>query len=296
MIGTRFIAAGLALLAGLALSPATRAGDTFRLDMSGPATTSTLDLRDVDTADVFDVGYRGYHGGFHGGFGRPYGGGYHRAYHGGFGRPYYGGGFGRPYYAGGFYRPYYRPLYYGGFYRPFYGAYYARPYYGGYGGYYGGDYCYPGVSYYSYSTYSTPLYYNPCSLPSPAPAVTLRVLPTTPSYQGTIVPGTVAPGTAVPSEGTIVPGTPTNPGTYPYDGGPKAPVPMPRIEDSPAPPADDNGSAIRPANERLVSLPIPDLSAANVSGTGKGKWAYPAYGEKPQRTSFAEDRPIKVGR
>jgi len=280
MIGTRFIAAGLALFAGLALTPATRAGDTFRLDMSGPATTSALDLRDSNSGDLFDVAYRG---GFHGGFYRPGPVGY---------RPYYGGGFARPYY-GGYARPYYRPLYYGGFYRPYYGAYYARSYYGGYATpYYGGYYSAP-----SYYYYSAPAYYNPCALPSPTPAVTLRVAPT-PTYQGTVVPGgTIVPESSVPG-GTIVPESSVpqaNPGTFPYDGGPKAPVPMPRIEEAPRPPQDD-GAVIRPADERLVSLPTPDLSAANVNGTGTGKWAYPAYGEKPKRTSFAEERPIKIGR
>jgi hypothetical protein len=63
--------------------------------------------------------------------------------------------------------------------------------------------------------------------------------------------------------------------TYPYDGGPSVPAPMPRVVPAPSsvpPPV--------PADGRVVALPK----------KSPGKWAYPAYGEQPRRTSFAEDR------
>jgi hypothetical protein len=76
----------------------------------------------------------------------------------------------------------------------------------------------------------------------------------------------------VPGDSYEAPGT-----TYPYDGGPRTPVPMPR--------ADDSETGVprlqTPARERVVSTPA-----------GTGKWAYPAYGEAPRRTQFAQDRVI----
>jgi hypothetical protein len=65
--------------------------------------------------------------------------------------------------------------------------------------------------------------------------------------------------------------------TYPYDGGPALPVPMPKVQPNPTqvpPPV--------PADGRVVSLPK----------KSSGKWAYPAYGEQAKRTSFAEDRTL----
>jgi len=287
MIGTRLIAAGLALVAGLALTPATHAGDTFRLDMPGPAKTTTLALDTNDGADLIDAGW--YRGGVRGGF---YGGGYRGGY-GGYRGGFYGGGYRGGYvgYRGGYYGGY-RGGYYGG-YRPYYGSFY-RPYYGGYyGGYYRPAY-YPQVYYGSGYSYNYPYYYAPCSLPDVVPtmpSVTLRVTPAPSS--GVIIPN---PDGSLPSQvpgGTLPVPTPQQ-GTFPYDGGPKSPVPMPRIEE--AAPANNPGSAIRPADERFVSFPTPDLSARAVGVAPQGKWAYPAYGEQPRRTTFADDRVIRPGR
>jgi len=66
----------------------------------------------------------------------------------------------------------------------------------------------------------------------------------------------------------------STPGTFPYDGGPKDPVPMPRIEEpSAAAPAYD--MVIRPA--RLVSL-------EETPAKKPGKWVFPAYGEESRRS------------
>jgi hypothetical protein len=59
---------------------------------------------------------------------------------------------------------------------------------------------------------------------------------------------------------------------YPYNGGPSAPVPMPRADDT----------------LELPRIPTP-ISVREVSflpaDTPKtGKWVYPAYGEAPRRT------------
>jgi hypothetical protein len=78
-------------------------------------------------------------------------------------------------------------------------------------------------------------------------------------------------------------------GTYPYNGGPKTPVPMPGAgsktpERAPIPEDDPQASrtprmiphnSLR-ATERFVSLPVEQKKT--------GKWVYPAYGEMPRRT------------
>jgi hypothetical protein len=87
------------------------------------------------------------------------------------------------------------------------------------------------------------------------------------------------PGPAAPS---------VDDGTFPYDGGPRQPIPMPgpRVEPEESVPAPDlNPPASRKptpspsglkASERYVSLP----------GEKKtGKWQYPAYGEQPRRSA-----------
>jgi len=289
MIGTRF-AAGLALVAGFALTPAAHAGDTYRLDLPQSATTSTLDLRGIDSDDDL-IATRYYRGGFHGGFsggyhGHGYGGyrgagfvGYRGYGYGG----YRGAGFvGYRGYGYGGYRGYYAPYYggfaYSGFYRPYYAP---RVFYG--------------ASYYVPPTYS--FGYWPCSdtevVPSMPPAISLGITPT-PSLQGRIVP---APEAYNPPQVTnplpVLPEPAAQPGTFPYDGGPKAPVPMPPATD-PAPAKRPAGD-IRPSDERFVSFPTPTISAQTAGVTAKGTWAYPTYGEvptraRPAKTSFAEER------
>jgi hypothetical protein len=70
-------------------------------------------------------------------------------------------------------------------------------------------------------------------------------------------------------------------GTFPYDGGPKAPAPMPREELQPrgAPPSTFT------LEGRPVSLPARGA-----------KWTYPAYGEQPKRVTPVEDRSIVIMR
>jgi hypothetical protein len=72
--------------------------------------------------------------------------------------------------------------------------------------------------------------------------------------------------------------------SFPYDGGPDRPVPMPYAE--PAVISSPRYFHLAPLENVLVSLP---------EGKGaRGKFAYPAYGERPRRTTPTEDRTIII--
>jgi hypothetical protein len=71
--------------------------------------------------------------------------------------------------------------------------------------------------------------------------------------------------------------------TYPYNGGPSAPVPMPG---EPAPASAPKRATV-PLQGRFVSLPAQPTQPAT-------RFAYPAYGEEPRSTSFATDRVVTV--
>jgi len=80
----------------------------------------------------------------------------------------------------------------------------------------------------------------------------------------------------MPDGDGVVPGTP---GTFPYDGGPRAPVPMPRADPPEAPGADPTPMTV----PRIV--PIPEAREVSLPTTGgTGRWVYPAYGEQPRRS------------
>jgi hypothetical protein len=146
----------------------------------------------------------------------------YRGYYGGY-RGYYGG-----YYGG--YRGYYGGYY--GFYRPYYPRYYA-------------SYYYPPVVYQPscYTPYYSNSYYYPIA-GQPAPTVTMQA-----SYYAP------APASSQPTPGQRfsepIP-APGGNGTFPYDGGPRSPIPMP------APGADINPATDRgiiPLDGKLVSIP-----------------------------------------
>jgi hypothetical protein len=88
-----------------------------------------------------------------------------------------------------------------------------------------------------------------------------------------------------PANGGAYP--PSGNGTYPYDGGPATPVPLPRKAGPGAEQAPQPRTV--PMDGRSVSLP---------AATATTRFAYPAYGEEPTRTRFAEDRsnPVIVQR
>ncbi|MBI1917126.1 MAG: hypothetical protein HYS12_20665 [Planctomycetes bacterium] len=194
-----------------------------------------------------------HHAGFHNGFHHA---GFHNGFHHGFHHFHHGfhNRFHRSFFSVGFW-----PSFYG--FRNFYSPYYY-PSYGFYGGGYQPDYYYaPPVYYYS------PSCSYPISLTTTTFGAYSPVMPLAPQNGGP-VPG----GGPVPAPGGA------EDGTFPYDGGPASPVPMPKAEPMPS------REPVRPAPKpegRIVSLPAPTTH-----------FAYPAYGEKPAPTSFAQDRPL----
>jgi len=247
MHGKWFAAAALATAGMLMFALPVRAGDTHRLSMpSRTADAPTLNLVDngkgADTVSVHGRGGYGGHVGYsHGGYG-------------GFSHGYYGGyGYSRGYYGGyGFRRPYYRFGYYP---RYAFGAYY-QPYY----------YAAPSVYYYSAPSCSVaPSLYSSVAVSTPVVSLSINAAP---ASQRRIEELVAAPALVQPDDQT-----------FPYDGGPRNPAPMPKAEPTPsAPPVDDHS----------VSLP------AKVAG----KLVYPAYGEQivprfQERGVLVKGEPIK---
>ncbi len=302
----KWFAAGILAAAGvLAWTAPSRAGDTIRLN--GVANTPTQNL--VDDGRGADTIATHYHGGFgrgfgYGGFGRGFGyggyGGFGRGFgygYGGFGRGLgfgYGGfgrglgfgygGFGRGLGLGYGYGGFGRGLGfgYGGFGRGFgygYGGYGLGIGYGlglgyglGYGGFGYGGFS-PGIGIgYGYGGYYPGFGYGGlygCS--GLSGSVYTLSMPVTNGIS-TPVAGSPQPGytDVLPSQAV-----PDN-GTYPYDGGPRNPVPAPQA--APTPPTGTQQRTV-PLEGRSVSLPKP-----------AAKWVYPAYGETTRRSSPAQER------
>jgi hypothetical protein len=272
-----------ALFAGAQVARA--ADDVIPLRGAGSSSAATITLgydgkADTELARYARGGYGGYRGGHYGGYGGYRGGhyggygGYRGAYYGGYRGGHYGGY--RGYYAG-----------YGG-YRGYYGGYYRPYYYGNYGGYY------PYYSSYYYSPsyyYSTPYYdygYYGCNTGVvAAPSVYAYQQPYYPSVQPYGVQGQVYGNyngySGVPQQnGVTQPMPPVQPpngnGTFPYDGGPNNPVPMPRQDATPAKSAPQ-----APTTLRLVSAPSQPVRPAT-------QFSFQAYGEDTRASGFATDR------
>jgi hypothetical protein len=226
-------------------------------------------------------GGHGGHGGFHGGHGGFHGG--HGGWHGGYGG-YYGGGFYGYGYGRGYYGGYYRPYYYANYFRPYYypGLYYAyAPYY------YSSGYDYPATYYDSYDTGvapTTPYYYPTAQSYYPRgevlaapPATTQRVQSYYP-IRGEVLaaPPATTQKFQVPLPQRATPKMPpAGDGTFPYDGGPRSPIPMPVAPDR----------NVIPIDGKLVSLPTGSVSVpithVPVSTATTPRVAYPAYGDEP---------------
>jgi hypothetical protein len=259
----RSLAAGLLAGAGLlACAASADAGDTVRLKLTPQDDTPTFNLKGSGDADVIDVAHRG---GFHGGYGHV---GYHGYGHHGYG--YHGyGHHGYGYHGYGHHGYGYRGYGYG--YRGYAGFGYGyRSFYRGYYGYYPRYYGY----YASYPYYyAAPYYYSP-SLDCYPPLYPISdVTVATPSFSLRL--GSTAAVESVPYPQLLSPDA--APRTYPYDGGPAVPVPLPKA-----------------APEQLTPpRPLPDAPAdrsVSLPASGGSKFAYPAYGDKPQKTQFAADR------
>jgi hypothetical protein len=266
--GMSWLAVGGLLLGAVAA----RAGDTVKLSL--PASTDAPALKlgqiglDADTIDAASHGHGGHGGGFHGGHAGGFHGGHASGFHGGHVGHYhagyhghYGGYGGYRGYYGGHYHSYYRPYYSFGYYRP----YYASRYYYGYSPYYYSSYYTEPSVYY----YSSPIY---CP-------IGLETTPSygTPSYSAPNynAPRVMPPADALnyqPDAQTL----PRQPGTFPYDGGPRLPVPMPRIENpGDVPPTRLSPTPTVPLDGRPVSLLAPQTTPV--------KYTYPAYGELPRK-------------
>jgi hypothetical protein len=275
----RSLATGaFAALAVAAWTGAASAGDTVPLKQLKDASTVTLGLND-DLANTEYVarrgggggrsGYRGGGGGYRGGRSYGYRGGRSYGYRGGRsygyrgyrgGRSYgYRGYRGGRYYGRGYYRPYrgYGRYNYGRrYYRPYYRSYYRYRYYPYYNyGYYNYGY-YPGYYQYSYPgqnyDYDDP--YCPINLeaeetPSTVPLDRkFRVLRGKPQANNLEEEET-------PEQGED---------TYPYDGGPDNPIPLPDTKPNGVP----RPKKVAPSNTRYVSSRAKDV-----------KLTYRAYGE-----------------
>jgi len=231
--------------------------DTYRLGGKVDAVTTNLAWDGQDDT----VLTRGYRGGF--GYG-----GYRGGYHGGYRGGYYGGGYRVGYggYYGGYRVGYNHHHHYG--YRPYYGVGYYRPYYG-----------YASYSYYAPTYYYSQPYYNypiSCDL-TYGGAQTYQPMIVNPGSQQQVLPQEVLP------QPYTKPMQPAD-GTYQYDGGPKAPVPLPKEPMIPS--YQQQAPKLIPASDgRLVSLPSNQLKTGS-----QGGFAYPAYGEQTQPTTFASDR------
>jgi hypothetical protein len=275
--------AGTLTVAGLALgAAAARASDTVRLSLpmtpDQAAPTMNLALPPGTDADIIDVRGGGFRGGhFHGG--HFHGGHFHHAsfHHGHFHTGFRGwGGRGWGWGWGG------RGWGWGGR----WGWGWAGQPWGGWGwgvsspgwGWSSGTFCPVVTTFPIGGTVGT------------FPGASLSVVPGE-GIQGSAASPYFAPNPystgpspyANPYMSPSLPAPPApNDRTYPYDGGPRAPVPMPKADDQTPPPPRPMPPSSVPLEGRTVSLP------------GKTQFAYPAYGEEPRVTNFASDREPKT--
>ncbi len=240
-----------AAIAALFLWAATAPAQEAKVFRLGDLTAFASEREDASDDDTQLVAYRGgYHGGHahYGGY-RAYG-GYHAHY--GHYHSHYG------HYHSHYYRPYVNFNFgYGGYYRPYYYSYYRPSYY----------YYSPPVYYYYSAPYS---YYCP---------IVQSVTPS--NYEGGA--GSLYPTKPIEpmrraDEFSVPPLPQEEEGTFPYNGGPANPVPMPRVD-----PLPQKAAPVDPTQGRVVSLPAP-----------APKYTYRAYGEKVTPTDSRTDRPVLV--
>jgi hypothetical protein len=229
-----------ALGAVLAVSGAASAGDRDTQQLAGGAgigTTMTLGGKGTaaqaateDNELTHGRRYGGYYG-----WGGGYGG--YRGYYGGYRGSYYGG------YRGGYYGGY-------GGYRSYYSNYYSFGYRPSY--YYAPRVYYPTYYYQPFPVYTTYSYGSGIYLGIGGGAGSGA--PTVPLGESFARP----PAMAQP----VAPGD----GTFPYDGGPANPVPVPKADAQPIPPANPSSATDLPISLKPKTAPTP--------------YKYKAYGEK----------------
>jgi hypothetical protein len=159
-----------------------------------------------------------------------------------------------------FYYPYYYPYYYPSYYYPW--CYYYPSYVDAY---YPLDADYPLEDYVAPSVDYTPSYSYP-----PSYGRSLRTT-TFPTPDPSVMPRATVPGETIPAPRP-------SPGkeTYPYDGGPANPVPMPNAEPTPS----------RKARPTIVT------DARLVAKAPR--YSYQAYGARPASRTPSEDRQVAV--
>jgi len=267
---------GMAAVAGLVAlllggQQARAQDDTVRLGGSIESKTTTLAF-DGQSETTLMRGVRGFVGG-RGGVGYSHVGHYghvgnygHVGHYGNVGlyRTNYSSYGYRPYYSSYGYRPYYSTYSYGQYYNSYYGNSY-------YGNGYGYGYGYP--AYYPSYSYCAPYYGASYGYYPIAGDVQVGVQP---AYRPAV---TVIPTQPQPYNPTQIPMPPADGGTYPYDGGPVNPIPLPK----------NPGGVYQPGTPvvgdgRIVGLP------ANQKATSGSGFAYPAYGDNSAPTTFATSR------
>jgi len=262
MFVRRWTASLLAVAGVIVWTSASQAADVFRLAMPSNTDTPTMTLGSAASDDAETIDVRGFRGGFCGG----YRGGFCGGYRGGIGCGVFRGGgrilngcgravFGcRPAIGYGYCAA---PIY--SYYSSGYSCY---PYYSG------GYSCYPSYSYYPIAT----------DLSLPSATFSLRINPLVPRIVAQPLSGTQVPLNQAPLGDPVpypTPGLmPPADGTYDYDGGPRLPVPMPKVE-----PAPTRSQPPVPLDGRPVSLPR----------RTQPKYNFPAYGEQPRYPAEKED-------
>ena len=151
-----------------------------------------------------------------------------------------------------------------GYYYPYY-SYYYPSYYNGPYFYDPPVYYYPSTDYVRPSVYYAPDYYyypngfglSPGSRPLPTP-------------ERSVMPPTTGSEETIP-----MPRPQQKGGTYPYDGGPANPVPMPQAESTPS---------------RKAGIPLAPDGRLVATESKAPKYTYQAYGEKPALRKVGDDR------
>jgi hypothetical protein len=87
----------------------------------------------------------------------------------------------------------------------------------------------------------------------------------------------IMPRVAGPEEALPLPQPVPNDGTYPYDGGPVNPVPIPQADPAP--------------KRKAGPTPAPDAQVVAI-GSKTPKYIYQAYGERPAARKATQDRQV----
>jgi hypothetical protein len=269
---SRFLGVSGLSLALLALSGTAKAEDTHLLSLPASQDALTLNLKGTDDdldIETLATGRGGFRGGFRGGVRGGFRGGFYRGGwvgRGGWGRVGWGGrpGYVRGWGWGG------RPVYlrtWGGWGwgspigvrrwgwsgRPFFVSTFPTRVF------------LPGTGLWGSPVVVSSWTISPAYVWSVSPTGLGTAIPVMP--QATLVDPQQGPTLRTPQD--FAQPAPAAPGTYPYNGGPKVPLPLPRAEET---------MTILPPRKPML---VDDLL---VSEQGTGKWTYPAYGEEPTRT------------